>query len=482
MASKLIEQVRPFLTHLSRKRPSYFPPHARLIVGVSGGADSLALFHVLQSIYPPDQLIVAHVDHQLRPSSAHEAQFVQETAVAWHISCHIETVDVVKLAETQKLSLEEAGRLARYRCFAQLAAKQGAFTVVVAHHADDQAETVLMHLLRGSGLAGLRGMLPTAPLPEAENCWLIRPFLHTTRADIETYCQEHHLQPIHDESNEDIRFVRNRIRHQLLPTLAAYNPQIQTRLQQLAAITAADYELVDAAGREGWTAVWHTQSPNMIQLKLAEWLALPLSVRRQTLRQAVLALRPLLRDIGFQTVEQAREIIEKGYTGAQSSLPGDLTLIVGYHTITIMADASALPTDWPQLANDSLLTLPIPGQVNLAHEWRLTASSVDGMSQEQVVGNEDVWTVYVDVGAATELRVRGRLPGERIRPLGMKGQTVKLKDLMINRKMPAYLRARWPLVVHGEEVVWVVGHHLDERVQIKTETQRIVKIQCRLAS
>jgi tRNA(Ile)-lysidine synthase len=478
MAIQLLEQVQSFLTKLAQERPSHLPPHTRLIIGVSGGPDSLALLHLLQTIYSPQHLIVAHLNHQLRPSAADETQFVAATAAAWHIPCHSKKIDVPQLAAEQKLSIEAAGRLARYQYFAQLAAEVNAGSVAVAHHADDQAETVLMHILRGSGLAGLRGILPITNLAGAPSLLLIRPLLHVTRADIAAYCQQHNLHPLHDESNTDLTFLRNRVRHQLLPVLATYNPQIKARLQQLAAVVAADYELLDTVLAENWAAVLHTHSSHHIQLDRATWLSLPLSLRRSTLRYAVQQLRPFLHDIGFQPIEQARQIIEQGHTGAQASLPGDLTIIVGYQHLTLTAGSQPIPTDLPQLPDDVPVTMPVPGQIQLANNWTITASRPENRELPHIQTNEDQWIAYVNVGNVEHLGLRARQPGEQIRPLGMKGHTVKIKDLMINRKIPVHLRRRWPLVVYQDQVIWVVGHHLDERVRVTADTRHLIKLQC----
>jgi tRNA(Ile)-lysidine synthase len=478
MTKPVIKQARLFLAKLVQESPTYLPPQAKLIIAVSGGPDSLALLHLLRTIYPPEYLAVAHLNHQLRPSAADEAQFVADTAAAWHIPYYSREVNVHALAAEQKLSIEAAGRLARYQYFAELANELDAGSVAVAHHADDQAETVLMHILRGSGLAGLRGMLPVATLAGASSCLLIRPFLHISRFDIEAYCEQHNLQPRHDESNVDTTLFRNRIRHELLPLLATYNSQIKIRLQQLATVTAADYELLDKLLQESWTAVLHAYSSHSIQLKRALWLSLPLSLRRRALRYAVQQLRPFLHDIGFLPIEQARQIIETGHTGAQSALPGDLTLIVGYEYLTLTDDARLLPADLPQLPDDALLAIPVPGQIQLPNGWMLTASLPENRDLSQIQNNDNRWTAYMDVAESGQLTVRARRPGERFQPLGMKGRTVKVKEFMINRKISAHLRQRWPLVVWQDQVVWVVGHHLDERVRVTAASTHIIKLEC----
>jgi tRNA(Ile)-lysidine synthase len=198
----------------------------RLVVAVSGGPDSLALLHLLsrRELHPAANLVVGHLNHQLRPSAAADATFVAETAAAWGLECHTESVDVAGLARRDGLSLEEAGRGARYQFLARLAHAVGAAHVAAGHNADDQAETVLMHFLRGAGLSGLRGMRPAGPLPGDPAITLLRPFLTTGRAEIEAYCQEHGLAPLTDASNTDTTYFRNRLRHELLPYLAGYNP------------------------------------------------------------------------------------------------------------------------------------------------------------------------------------------------------------------------------------------------------------------
>lgn len=475
---QLMEQVGSFLRQLAQERPSYLPPQAKLIIAVSGGPDSLALLHLLQSLYLSDSLVVAHLNHKLRPSAADDAQFVADVAAAWQVPCHIKEVNVAQLAAAEKVSIETAGRLARYQYFAELARELGAGSVAVAHHADDQSETVLMHILRGSGLRGLRGMLPVSTLAGTRSCLLIRPFLHMPRAMIEAYCQQHSLEPRYDITNIDTTFLRNRVRHDLLPVLAQYNPQIKTRLQQLATVVAADYDLLDSMLQASWQSLVYEQSPDYIQLKRAVWLSLPLSLRRRTLRYAVQQLRPSLHDIGFLSIEQARQIVEKGHTGAQTSLPGALTLVVGYETLTLTSAAHPIPTDLPQLPDETPLSLSVPGQVQLAHGWTLTASLTDMKELAQIQNNDNMWTAYVSVAESECLVVRARQAGERLRPLGMKGQTVKIKEMMINRKLPAHLRARWPLVAWGEQVIWVVGHQLDERVRVTADTTSIIRLEC----
>ncbi|MCB8985517.1 MAG: tRNA lysidine(34) synthetase TilS [Ardenticatenaceae bacterium] len=468
--------VRPFLLQAAAAQQRPFP-EARFVVGVSGGADSLALLHVLNGITHRDQLLVAHLNHGWRSTAVLDVQFVAQTAAQMGIACAVETVDVVAQAQANGQSLEEAGRLARYRFFARLARQHDATAVLVAHNADDQAETVLLHLLRGAGLGGLAGMRPVAPLPEAPEVELVRPFLSISRAEIETYCREHALIPVQDSTNADVAFQRNRLRHHLLPQLATYNPQIKTHLQQLAELAAADDACLGQLAAAHWPELLLEQTEDWLVLDRARWLALPLALRRRSLRQALTIFRPFLSNVSYATVEQARQVAEKGETGAQSTLTGGLLLQVDYGRLLITANPAARPGDWPQAPEGVVLTLPVPGTVALANGWQLDAVLLPQVEWQLGRHNPDPWTAYLAVNTSS-LVVRGRKPGERFAPLGMHGRSATLKEVMINRKIAAAWRANWPLVCTAEHLVWLVGHQIDERAKITDSAEAIVQLRC----
>ncbi|MCI0395836.1 MAG: tRNA lysidine(34) synthetase TilS [Chloroflexi bacterium] len=477
----LVRWVQEFLANWPAQEDGRHRPGAAdtVVVAVSGGPDSLALLHVLarQGIHPADKLVVAHLDHGLRPSATAEATFVAKTAAAWGVACVVEREDVVALARDQGLSLEEAGRQARYAFLARVAAQRGAAAVATGHHADDQAETVLMHFLRGSSLAGLRGMLPVGPLPGAPHLTLFRPFLEAPREEILAYCQEHDLAPVEDASNMDTTFFRNRLRHELLPALAGYNPQIRERLQHLAAVAAGDVELLEALLRQAWTKVLREEGADWLRLDRARWLALPLALRRSTLRHAVWRLRPALRDVGFVTVEQARQMAETGQVGGQSTLPAGLALVVGYDDLTLSAMAGAAPLpDLPQLPDEKPQPLAVPGRVALVGGWQLAATFLERVELAEIQANQDPWIAFVDVPDPAGLVIRPRRPGERFRPLGMGGQSARVVEVMINRKIRAGLRPLWPVVANDQHLIWLVGHHIDERGRVTEGSRQVVKL------
>jgi tRNA(Ile)-lysidine synthase len=476
--AELIQQVLDALGYPLHPTAIIKGDFTPLVVAVSGGPDSLALLHLLsqQGISPTDRVIAAHLDHAWRPSSASEAKWVANKARAWGLQCFVERADVAGLAREQGLTLEEAGRLARYHFLARIARQIKTNIVATAHTADDQAETVLMHLLRGSGLSGLRGMLPIAPLPGAPDLTLIRPLLTVTRADILAYCQEHNLTPIEDPSNADTTFFRNRLRHQLLPLLAQYNPQVQEHLQTLAAVTTADYALLDDLTRQSWATLLLETGPDWLRFDHTKWSTLPLSLRRTTLRHALSLLRPSLNNVGFRTIEQARHVLEAAHVRSQSILPGEITLTIGYHDATLSAATPPALPPLPQLPDETSLALPIPGRLPLANGWTLEATLLTDINLPAIQANRDPWLTFINGADLDQLTVRPRQPGERFHPLGMGGATATVKEVMINRKIPAALRPRWPIVATADHLIWLPGHHQDDRRKVTEATGRIIQL------
>ncbi len=462
-------------------------PKDKLILGVSGGPDSLCLLHILAQLrHQLDfSLYAAHLDHQLRgKESKADAEFVRQTAADWDIPLAITTVDVASLATDQKRGTEEVARQERYTFLRQVARQEGATKVLVGHNADDQAETVLMHLLRGSGLAGLRGMASVAPYPFADqDLTLIRPLLTVSRSTIVAYCQEHGLQPRADSSNLDTFFFRNRLRHDLLPLLEQISPGINGRLCQLAELVAADYVLLENLVNESWENVLRTDSDQVITLDITAWRTLPLGLRRSTLRRAVSRLRGSQRDLTFTQVENARRVAEMGECGAQATLPGRLRLTVGYGQLQVADEgiAPVPPSEWPMLDGDSTISLTIPGRTLLpGSDWQVDARwlSSDAETRVKASRNQDAWCAFLDADTVgTSLVLRPRRPGERFQPLGMGGKSSSVSDFMINYQIPRAWRDRVPiLALRTGQVLWIAGWRLDERAKITEQTSRILLI------
>ena len=464
----IVQTIRPF---------PITSPQSKLLVGVSGGTDSLALLHLLWRQLGSERLVVAHLNHGLRPEALADAQFVMDTAVAWQIPIVTKEADVAGMAKAEGLSVEAAGRRARYRFFAEQAAKVGATAVAVAHHADDQAETVLLHLLRGSGTAGLRGMLPVTVVPEDERVGLIRPFLNSSREQLEAYCARHGLTPVEDSSNADVQFSRNRIRHELLPLLQTYNPQIAARLQQLATITAADYAAQQAAFQQAWPQLLVGQGDDWLILHRLLFAAQPVAWQRLALRHAVQQLRPTITDVGFRTIEQARQLILDEQSGTEATLPGGLIMQVEPYEVVFGDGIHDGETPVPQLISEVPLQLTIPGQVDLGGGWRIVAKLRPDVELQDVRQNEDVWQAFVVVDADA-LWIRPSHSNERFQPLGMAGHSQRIQDLLADRKVSGGKRPLWPVVATANHAAWIVGQHLDERVCVGETAVGIVQLTC----
>lgn len=213
-------------------------PGHRLLVAVSGGADSVALAHLLKSL--PFTIVIAHIDHGLRKNSTADARFVAQLARSWDVPCVIQRVPVRPYAKARRLGIEEAARHLRYAALAAQAKRLNCRAIVTAHHADDQAETVLFNVLRGAGAAGLSGMAPARRL--ADGCLLLRPLLTIGRRDLRDYGRSYQLPFREDPSNRDLGFTRNRLRHKTLPSLERDFPGLPKRLTQMAEVFRSEEE------------------------------------------------------------------------------------------------------------------------------------------------------------------------------------------------------------------------------------------------
>lgn len=464
-----------------------------VVVGVSGGPDSLCLLHVLRRLkeHYGLHLHVAHLHHGARGERADEdARFVAQQAAAWDLPATIERRNVPQLAHEHGLAFEEAARRVRYAFLARVAGEIEAHRIAVGHNADDQAETVLMHFLRGSGPAGLRGMLHRTRLtdyrllepfdaPPQGTMAIIRPLLDVPRAEIEQYCAEHDLSPRFDRSNLDTTYFRNRLRHELLPLLETYTPNIRTRLCHTAAVMAADYELLAELRKEAWAKIVQSERQAAIVFDRQAWRALPTGLQRSTLRQAAYRLRHSLRDVSYVHVENARQIALNGETGDQATLPMDLMLTVGYETLTMAPqDHTRPPPDEPLLWTEEPIAVHVPGETALPEsEWTLRSRLLDAWDMTQIVENENDWMAHFDADALLEpLVLRAREPGDRFRPQGMEGHTVKLNAYLINEKVPQAWRDRMPLLVADGTIAWVCGRRLSEPFIVRRKTQRVAQL------
>jgi tRNA(Ile)-lysidine synthase len=453
-------------------------PRQALVVAVSGGADSVCLLDCLVQLgYQP---LVAHLDHALRPESHRDAEAVADLASRMGHPFVVKHLDPGEL-EASALSLEHAARLARYRFLANVAGEHNLQVIATGHTADDQVETILLHLLRGTGPGGLRGMLPRTTLegwgdlPAAAGMALVRPLLGVTHDQAVAHCTEVGLAVLQDESNFDLGITRNRIRYELLPSLEAYNPAVREALLRLAEIMRGDVDWQERQLADLWPQIVSTDSNGTLNVQLALYTA------QHPALQRVLARALLLRfgDADMAATERLRSFLSEHGSPHAIVFPGGLRVERGAEVGQFyLPDALPSSGKYPQVQGEGMQGLSVPGEIQLAGGWRIFAHEqampAEGSRFEVF---KDKWRVALNAAlAGSRLEIRGRRPGDHVRPLGMSG-TQKLSDLMINHKLPRTVRARWPLVVEGEEVLWVAGLVQAERTRVPAGDDRAIVLE-----
>ncbi len=445
--------------------PGQYP----LLVAVSGGQDSVCLLHVLAELRRELNvaLHVAHLDHQLRGAESEaDAQYVSELSHRLGVPATVERRDARAYQVRRRMSLEEAAREVRYDFLAEVAKSIGAERVAVGHTTDDHIETVLMHLVRGTGTRGLRGLEPASRwLSSANSVTVVRPLLPVSRQETAEYCRRYQLVPRVDASNLSLSPLRNRIRHQLLPLLQSYNPGVVEALLRTARIARDDIAFLDGETGRLWGEIARRQE-NTVALDRARFLKLPSTLQRHLLRAAIEGLLGSLKDIEWRHIDEIMAALDKP-AGRRLSLPGGLFFSIEYSRYLLGPDVEAL-CPYPDLSRE--FALKIPGET-LIPGWRTEATIVE---REQVSEQGDSLTAYFDLGKiGDKVSVRSRQPGDRFQPLGM-SESKKVGEFMIDAKIPRAWRQRVPVVCSPCHVMWVVGWRIDSRVRVTEETGQVL--------
>jgi tRNA(Ile)-lysidine synthase len=488
------------------ERDDLLPAAGAVIAAVSGGADSLCLLGALAALCGPDgrwprvELVAAHLDHGLRGDVARaEGAYVAERAADLGLRCHLGARDVAERARREHRSVEDAARRARYAFLREVARAEGAARICVGHTRDDQVETLVLHWLRGSALAGLAGMRPLAGD-------LARPLLDLTHADALAYCAARGWTPCEDPSNQDRRYLRNRVRHDLLPLLRTYNPRLDDTLLRNARALAADEAYLAAAADRAWAVLATVVTDDAVTLDGAALAALPGPQRRRVLVRAAARLtggEPALEARHLALLEdllaRPADIRERALhlpMGLLAMREGDRLALRRRLVGGGRADEAAGP-----VSPGEARALPVPGSVVVPGTgWRVRAEVLDPAAgsappglelpeshvQEterlrpargtaEALGRASL-RAYLDADAAgTPLTVRTWHPGDRFRPFGMTSEK-KLQDYFVDAKVPRAERGRIPLVFGPSHLVWVGGHRPDDRAAITPATRRVLAL------
>ena len=468
--TKILQTVR---ATISRYR--MFVPGDAVLVAVSGGADSVALVHLLYALADEYSLnlAVAHLNPSLRGAeSDRDAGFVADLAGRFNLTLFLEKKDVPALQRHWRLSPEEAARRARYEFYDAVASQNHFTKVALGHHADDNAELILMNLLRGSGPLGLSGISPV------RGDRYVRPLIGLKRSEIIDYIVQRKIAFVADSSNADTAYRRNKIRHDLIPELEkSYNPAIVDSLNRLGEIMQAEDQWIANAIEPVFDDCVLEKGSNRISLALPQINAVDLAVGRRIIRTAILGVKKDLRRISFVHIDAIVELAQKAQAGVRLDLPEGLRVIKDSETLTIIKMGPETSVD------------VVPYRYTLTGEGTTFIAEADTAIKLVEIGVDEV----PDFGEAGNSRaffdldrlqfplvVRNFQPGDRFSPLGLDG-TQKLKKFFCNHKIPARQRQRCPLLLSAGKIIWVAGHRIDNSVRLSARTRRVLMAELLLA-
>jgi len=445
-----------------------------LVIGFSGGADSTALLLILKKLGYP--IIAAHFNHQLRDSASADADIAREIAARIGVPFQLGIADVKKFAREHGYSIEDAARKARYQFLFSCARNASAQAVAVGHHANDQIETVLMNFLRGAGLDGLTGMPYRSIIEEWDHqIPVVRPLLSVWRDELEDLCAEEGIRPAEDPTNQETVYARNRVRLELLPALEQYNPSIREAIWRTADILRADAEDLQKQDESAWLEICESVSVGLVRLNYPRLRALSKGSLRRQLRRAIETIRPGLKDFDFATLQRAANFVRTPTRSRKMDLAAGLEIRVDENSMLIRAYGTNLPEcglGMPEGVNE--IEVSVPGVVLLKRGMRLCCDWVTQDAAQSFSSNK--WESWFDADKLDfPLVVRARKPGDRIYLYGMNGQSQKISDLMMNEKIAARLRGRWPLVCTQSEILWAPGMRRSDQALVDESSTRLIR-------
>ena len=450
-------------------------PGDRVLVAVSGGPDSVALLHVLYDLREEMELRleVAHLQHGIRGAEAQEdAQFMAKLAAKLGLPFHLKEVNLRQIKSAAgKGNLEALARAERYRFFAAVARERNLGKIATAHTQDDQAETVLMWLLRGSGLKGLGGIPRTHELDgtnihSASSPVVIRPLLDVSRAEIEKYLNENHLTFRLDRSNQDLSFLRNWIRLKLIPQLKEkMDRNLPSRLAQQAELIREEDDLLDGLAHAAINEIRTAEGINRGSL-----LKHSKAMQRRLLRLWIQAMRGHLRGLDFQHIEALLDLIRDGPPQGRLSIPGGWQLVKEYETLRLDKQSRRIGQQCACYSYDLQVGEDLP-----IHEAGLMIQTREISPPLPSLPDTFTEAVFDVASLAAGLTVRNLRHGDRFQPLGMAGHK-KVKELFIEKKLPLSVRASLPLLLLGNEIIWIPGYGRSELGKVTRATKAILHL------
>jgi len=438
----------------------------RVLVGISGGPDSTALLHALFNLRSAlgISLCAAHLNHMIRGKSALlDEKFVASFCRKLRVPLKIKRADVMAIAKEKKLSLEDAGRRARYKFFEEAASEFKAAKIAMGHTADDSVETVLMRLITGAGAKGLVGI-------PAKRGKIVRPLIDCTRKEIERYCGQNHLAPRVDESNRDVKFLRNRIRHELIPLLEKFNPRVRSAIKRTSDLLGDELEYITEISAGALSKATVLKTSGKLILDVGRLKAYPDPIKRHMLRLAIESIKGDLENITYSHIA---EILSKLSVKGRFELHLPSSTIVSGERNRLTITSSALK---PLKEVRFCRKLKVPGVTHINEAG--ISISVETIKRRSGLNLKlkDSNVALLDFDKLKGmLVVRSRRDGDRFSPLGISG-TKKLKDFLIDEKVPNEKKDLIPIVSSKGRIVWVGGHRINEAFKITKATRTALRL------
>lgn len=442
------------------KREALFSRGAHLVIGLSGGPDSLAMTHALLSLRGEWNLdlVAVHLNHRIRGEYADgDQRFVEAFCEEQGIRLHVFSEDIPALARRRRLSEEEAGRERRYALFEAVRIEEEADRIVVAQNRDDQVETFLMRMIRGAALDGL------SSIPYQRDGVIVRPLIDCSRASIEQYCEENGLTPRIDHTNLETAYFRNRVRLALIPELEAhYNPKLKETLARNIQLIRRDAAFLDDQAE----TILRDLTTDEIPLKVFEGLHPAVSSR--LLRKLVARANGHLKDVGSHQIEQLLRLIAEKRTGRKTCI-GRSCFLIEAEALVIASEEENHPKPFNQILSEGTQVLELGGR-----DVSITLTRVPGNTRP----DHDEWTCYLDLDKLKgPIRVRSRMAGDRFIPLGMGEKSKKLKDFMIDEKIPARKRDNVMIFTDTAMILWVAGYRMSDVCRVTPQTREMLRIE-----
>lgn len=458
-----------------------------LLIAVSGGPDSMALLHwlVKQREKLNLKLRVIHVNHQLRGDAADaDQEYVEGMCQQWEVACTSVVMDVEAYAKENRMSKQAAARACRYQAFKQTAERYGLRKVAMAHHADDQVETVLMRMIRGAGLQGLSGI---PPYRAAEGFVIVRPFLELSRKTIEEYCHYYQIEPREDQSNLTDDYTRNYLRHHVTPLLAQLNPKLQMAIGEMSDVLREENDWLEQEAKKYVQQVMELKKRHKITINLSKFRHIPLPLQRRAILLILNCLPETDTDWSKKHIDQLLRVCIQENGNKELHLPYKILARKEYTTLTLIKRESEgehrpaqqyislrLPNEGELEVPEMSLRVTIRRQQGFALDLD-TLEPDEAKHVSETTFDQDAskhYTAYFDTEQLElPLTIRNRRTGDKFQPLGMKGHK-KVKDIFIDAKIPLRERHTWPLITDQTEILWIPGIKRGNRSKVDQNTKQ----------